>query len=337
MTGPRAATRTDRLTEIERLLFDSAIGMRAIDIAKECNVDRRTIYRDLAMLGEIGIPIHQKDGRFYIDREQYTAPTKLTFDEAMALFLASRVASRFQDQHNPHMISALEKIGKALPKSIETHVETICRNESEETLDLVYTSVLDLVTRAWSEHRKIHLFRDNTRDAKPIARDFAIYMIEPNAEGYLCLIGFDGATQSVRPIRLSDIRRAKITTTTYTIPPQFDASRYLMSDWTDLTDEARDDAVILLFAPHVASRLYEQPWPTHDPRDYVERLPDDSIQATLYVTQLHEIMPWIRSWGADVEVLAPADLRERFAQEAALIEARYRPQSARGLRHSTGR
>src|SRR5215471_5518533 len=69
----RLTSRTERLAEIERMLFRSAHGMRVMEIAEACGVDRRTVYRDMDTLSAIGVPIWQDDGRFGIDRDQYLA------------------------------------------------------------------------------------------------------------------------------------------------------------------------------------------------------------------------------------------------------------------------
>ena len=323
MSGTRLASRTERLTAIEQLLFHSSIGLRAVDIADECGVDRRTVYRDLTMLSDTGIPIEQKDGRFYINRDHYTATTRLTFDEAMALFMAVRLAARFSEQHNPHLVSALQKVGSAFPRSIETHVSRVVESQSETTVDLRYLSVLETLTRAWSERRKVRLWTGTARDAKPKARDFAPYFIEPNEVGALCAVGFDSLTQRVRVFMLNRIFRARLTTMPYKIPEQFDIDRYLAGGWNHLTQA--DDTqveVILLFTPDADQSLRESQYPAHH---RLERLDDDSLKLTLYVNDWHELLPWIRSWGAQVEVLEPAVLRHECAQEAARLEARYRP------------
>src|SRR5258708_17628729 len=106
----RLTSRTERLAEIERMLFRSAHGMRAMEIAEACGVDRRTIYRDLDMLGAIGVPIWQDHGRYGIVREQYLATVRLHFNDATALYIATRLLSRHADQHNPHVVSALTKL-----------------------------------------------------------------------------------------------------------------------------------------------------------------------------------------------------------------------------------
>ena len=53
----RLINRGERLTAIERLLFRSGKGLRAVEIAESCGVDRRTIYRDLETLQKLGIPV----------------------------------------------------------------------------------------------------------------------------------------------------------------------------------------------------------------------------------------------------------------------------------------
>lgn len=327
-SGTRLMSRAERLARIEQLLFHSSIGLRAVDIADACAVDRRTIYRDLTMLGDVGIPIEQKDGRFFINRDHYTATTRLTFDEAMALFMAMRVATRFGDQHNPHMVSALQKVSAAFPRSLETHVGKIVEYQSEMTVDLRYLTVLETLTRAWSERRKVRLWSGGTPDSKPKARDFAPYFIEPNETGALCAVGFDSLTQRVRVFVLNRILRARLTNTPYKIPEQFDVSRYLLGGWNNLLQE--DDTqveVILLFTPDAAELLREGQWPSYHRLD---RLEDGSLKLSLYVNDWRELMPWIRSWGAQVEVLEPAVLRQECAQEAVRLEARYRPAAQTG-------
>src|SRR6185369_14476829 len=118
----RLTSRTERLAEIERMLFRSARGMRVMEIADACGINRRTVYRDLDMLGAIGVPIWQDDGRFGIIRDQYLATVRLNFNEAMALFIAARLLSRYADQQNPHIVSALTKLGTAFPEPLAFHV-----------------------------------------------------------------------------------------------------------------------------------------------------------------------------------------------------------------------
>ena len=77
IVGTRPVNRTERLAEIEQMLFRSVDGLRAVEIAEACGVDRRTIYRDLSLLTDIGVPIAQTNGRFFIKYEHYLAKCNL--------------------------------------------------------------------------------------------------------------------------------------------------------------------------------------------------------------------------------------------------------------------
>ena len=49
----------------------------------------------------------------------------------------------------------------------------------------------------------------------------------------------------------------------------------------------------------------------------------ESVEAALRVAGIVEIQPWILSWGAAVEVLEPADLREAVATAVRIAAGRY--------------
>jgi proteasome accessory factor B len=71
--------------------------------------------------------------------------------------------------------------------------------------------------------------------------------------------------------------------------------------------------VILRFTPAGARRLRESTW-HHSQR--IEDFPDGSCIFTVQVGSTLEMKPWIRGWGKDVVVLAPAELRAEIAAEA---------------------
>jgi predicted DNA-binding transcriptional regulator YafY len=123
--GARLVDRAERLSAIERMLFRNSGGLRAVEIAAACGVDRRTIYRDVDALDKLGIPISQQDGRFFINRDYYLATVRLNFNEAVALFIAARVLSRNAEQQTPHIVSALSKLGGALPEPLSSHISFI--------------------------------------------------------------------------------------------------------------------------------------------------------------------------------------------------------------------
>ncbi|MBU0704653.1 MAG: CRISPR-associated helicase Cas3', partial [Chloroflexi bacterium] len=67
------------------------------------------------------------------------------------------------------------------------------------------------------------------------------------------------------------------------------------------------------FHPRVAHRVRETRWHRSE---QVEEQPDGSLIWRAQVAEPQEMLPWIRGWGADVEVVEPPDLREKLMEEA---------------------
>ena len=324
----RLMNRTERLAAIEQMLFRSAIGLRAVELASACGVDRRTIYRDLTLLNEIGIPIHQKDGRFYIDRQNYTATIRLNFDETVALFLAARLAARRNETHNPHAVSALTKLSMGLPTPLAAHIELVTEVAAQNSANFRYINVLETIARAWGERRKVKLWCTGREGGKPRVREFCTYLIEPTPSGAIYAIGFDSLTQQIRAFKLQRIRRAQLLTTSYQTPTQFDARRYLLDGWPGLnrSGEMRQ-TVVLIFSSETAGLLKERVW---QGAQKIEIMDDHRVRLTLHVADWRELLPWIRSWGASVEAVEPTALREALAQDAAHVYRLYTAAAASG-------
>ena len=75
-----------------------------------------------------------------------------------------------------------------------------------------------------------------------------------------------------------------------------------------------DEIIVKLkFSAGVARRVKETVW--HQSQQ-IQDLSDGVCILTLKVGSMLEMTPWIRGWGADVEVLEPAELREQFKEWA---------------------
>jgi predicted DNA-binding transcriptional regulator YafY len=77
----------------------------------------------------------------------------------------------------------------------------------------------------------------------------------------------------------------------------------------------------LRFTPQATPFVLERRW---HPSQQVETRPGGGCLLRLEVSEPLEMQPWIRSWGAKVEVLAPDWLRERIAAELRQAADQYR-------------
>jgi predicted DNA-binding transcriptional regulator YafY len=310
--------RTERLTTIEKMLFQAGSGLRVVEIAAVCNVDRRTIYRDLALLSEIGVPVYQKDGRYFLNHDYYVATVRLNVNELTALYLAARGLDYSSAQQNPHVVSAMKKLGKNLPQPIAEHVRYMLELVRGNPVDRAFVTLLETLTRAWAEQRKVKLWYRGPHDSQVSVREFALYFIEPTTHGGLYAVGYDYQTQRVGAIRLQWVKRAQLLTAPYTAPATLDRQRYAADEWGMMRSNVsgRSVTVLLSFAPEVAPQLRER-------YSHLHVQVDNRCVVRLQVADWHEIVPWVRSWGSNVEVLEPLALRDEIAVEAQKVAAVY--------------
>ncbi len=314
----RLTSRTERLAEIERMLFRSAHGMRVMEIAEACGVDRRTIYRDLDLLSTIGVPIWQDAGRFGIIRDQYLATVRLNFNEAVALFIAARLLSRHSDQQNPHIISALTKLGMAFPEPLASHVALTAEAVRRHPIKPEFVQVLEAVTQAWADRRKVKVWYSSHSSNETKTREFAPYFVEPTPQGGLYAIGHDSLSGEIRTLKLQRVQKVQMLDDQFSIPDDFDANEYLSTAWGIMGGRG-EVRVSLCFAADAAPIIKERHWHV---TQQIEDLPGGGCRLSLWVNDWREMRPWIRSWGSQVEVEEPGALREDIAADAQKIAVR---------------
>jgi len=153
----RALSRAARLREIENLLFRHPKGLRITEIAAACGVNRRTIYRDIDLLSESGVPIWQDERHYGVVRDQYLATIRLRFHEAVALYIAARLLARHADEHNPSIVSALNKIATAFPEPLADYMTRTAQAIETRPVNESYVAVLQEIALAWAEGHKLRI------------------------------------------------------------------------------------------------------------------------------------------------------------------------------------
>jgi len=316
----RMTSRAARLRQIEELLYRSSRGLSAVEIAAATGIDRRTAYRDIELLSESGVPIWQEQGRFGIVREDYLSTVRLTLQEAVSLYIAGRLLARFADEHDPHIVSALTKLAGAMPEPLASSLARTAESIAKQPVNDRYVQVREAITLGWAQRRKVRLWYRSPRSGEVHPRDFAPYFIEAAGAGYSAyVIGFDDSAQAMRTFKLNRLDRAQMLDEAYTLPPDFDPQAYLASAWGIMTGDSVVK-VVLEFSAKVASLVKERRW--HASQE-IDELEGGGLLLTLKVSEPREMLPWIRSWGGEVEVLEPPELRAEVGADAWRAAAHY--------------
>lgn len=351
MSAQARYTRIHRLLRILTLV-QSHSGWTARRLATECQVQPRTIFRDLGELEAAGIPIYFDDkARTYrLPSGFFLPPVSLTPEEALALaVICEKVAGGRQITHLAAAYRALSKIQAAMPESIREHIARLARGveiqaapASPEDVD---ADVYAKVQKAIDERCVLACVYDSATRSETVAGGNPVvtsdgsrradtprggsgreFLFEPYALLFSVrawyVIGLHRAHRQVRHLKLSRFSALRLTTEKFDPPRSFSVEKHLGNAWRIIRGD-RDYRVRILFDPVVATTMADTLW--HNTQE-IEEHPDGSATFHCTVSGLDEILWWVLGYGPHARVLEPEELCRRVAQAARRTAALYEPQ-----------
>jgi len=184
-----------------------------------------------------------------------------------------------------------------------------------------YDQIFRAVMQSYIYRRVLHITYEPLK-GKPFETDFSPYLIEPSAIGFTTyVIGLSGIVNATRTYKLERIKAATLTRQMYDIPREFRGLDVLKSAWSVIYGENLI-TVVLRFSPNVRKRVLETQW--HFSQE--TRNDPDKPGYLLWQAQVADttdMLPWVRSWGSEVETLEPKELRETLMGEAKAMAEKY--------------
>ncbi len=320
----RIESRLERLEDMERTLARHPEGLTTGQMARMYSVDPSTIHRDVGALDRRGTGLFKQGRRWILDHRRALYHVKFSNFELVALFIAARLLWRYSDERNPHAAKALTKLADAISVRsalVGRHVAATAKAIGARPERPEYVEAFEALTRGWIERRKVWLvYRSGGGEASRTERTFCPYLIEPSGIGFSTYaIGLDELRGAVRTLKLERIEQARVTEERFEALDGDDLLRELASAWGIVWGGDAHE-VRLRFGGRAAWRIRESMW---HPSQRIEDAADGGCVLTVRVGSLLEIRPWIRQWGADVEVLGPDDLRAEIAAEARALARMY--------------
>ena len=296
--------RIDRLFAI-LLTLQHKGRVRARDLAGQFEVSKRTIYRDMSALNQMGIPIAALPGEgFELVEGYYIPPLMFTENEAVALILGSRLLMQQAAGSLTHGASqALTKITVALPDPIRVQAEALTSVirfiTPSEKFDLDDPQLLTL-QKAIQEKRVIHIRYHGYQKDAITERD-----VEPHqlfySDGIWYVEGYCRLRKDMRDFRLSRVEKLALLRETFSGRR---AGKPQNAQTIEINVRFRKDAVRWVRERQYYGFQYE-----------ASQTPE-GVTMTYRVHDPSEITPWILSWGAAAEVLSPKELRKRLRETA---------------------
>ncbi len=296
--------RIDRLFGI-LLILEHKRRVRAQDLAEEYEVSKRTIYRDMSALNQMGVPIASLPGEgFELVEGFYIPPLMFNENEAVAMILGSRLLTQqAAGSLTQSADSALAKIKVALPDQVRARAEALTNVigffSPHTKFDLDDPQLL-LIQKAIQEKQVIHIRYHGYQKDETTERD-----VEPHrlsyTEGVWYLEGYCRLRKDVRGFRLSRIEGMN------PLKETFAKKR------AGKTKNKKVIEIKIRFAAGVVRWVRER---QHYGFQSEEAMTQNDVVMIYHVEDVSEIRAWILGWGDAAEVLSPKELRKSMRETA---------------------
>jgi predicted DNA-binding transcriptional regulator YafY len=293
-------------------------GLRTAEISEALKMEERTVRNYLYKLEGQGRVAN--DDLHWVALSQHLTPRPLTTEaeEAMVLYLAVRLFVKQSDKRNFSAENVLEKLANILSKDLglDDDIANAAKELAKRPVDKDYADVLRMIMRGYLYRQPVRIVYHPYR-GEPFETIIEPYLLEPSAIGFSTyVIGHSSIVNRLRTYKIERISKAAIVRgENYYIPPDFPGLSLLQNAWSIFYGDETVQ-VVLRFHPDVARRVQETYW--HPSQQPVTPDPEKTgyVRLQFEVADTTDLKPWIRTWGANCEVLHPDTLRDEMVGEA---------------------
>ncbi|MFK0244291.1 helix-turn-helix transcriptional regulator [Amycolatopsis azurea] len=320
--------RASRLLSV-LLLLQNRGRMTAEELAAELEVSVRTVYRDVEALSAAGVPVYADRGRtggYQLVDGYRTRLTGLTEEEAQSLSLAGLPGAASELGLGTVLAAAQLKLHAAMPAELRAGASKISErfyldvpgwHRGIESLP----RLSELADAVWHGRRiKVRYERWGQRKVERVLDPLGLIL---KAGNWYLAARCDGTDRTYRVSRIEELEELG---ETFERPPDFDLARY-WREWSEQFEKRmysrtavvrlNEFARILLpfYLGAVGARALREADTEPDENDW--------LTMELPVEPGESAVGELLRFGGNLEVLEPADLRERLAEEIRRMGARY--------------
>lgn len=307
-------------------LISSYRGVTVEQIAEELEVSKRSAYRLLGVVDDLGFliedirdPIENRT-RKRLDKEfhQRIGPVnlpdiKFSATELIAMYLLKGEAKTYQGSGLARSIeSAFAKISMFAPKGL---AEKLDKLQSLFLLDAKMAKslagkedIIDQLTDAMLANQTCYVFYHSFHDDKDKS-----FKIDPlhffEHRGGLYLFVHTTSFGDIRVLAVERINKIKLTGEQFTYPADFDPDEKLKHAFGLFYDDPVN--VEIRFSAKQARYIRERIWAVN--QQIIDQ-EDGSIILKMETSGRYEIKKWVLGYGTEAEILKPVELRKEIRE-----------------------
>lgn len=309
-------------------ILQSGRFINAQELADECQVSRRTIFRDIEKLRQSGLRISfdEKKQGYQFEESSFLLPADLTTEEVLALItLCQDMADDQKGLHylEPARIAAF-KLASVLPRKMRKYIGDsieLRHIRIGPTANLEGTEdCYELISRALQNRQSVDIQYRSFVEQESISTQLNPYCFFFSRRSWY-VIGYSLLHEDVRTFHLKRFEQVEILSESkYEIPAGFSLDSYLGNAWHMIREKDHPHHVVIRFASMVAGNVAEIQW---HKTQRIETQPDGSIHFHVDVEGLNEIVWWILGYGKQAEVLEPPELRQKVLEHVQALVQQY--------------
>lgn len=308
--------------QILHMLASTANGVSTPEIAAAFDISRQTAHKYIGILQDAGIPLYDLDRRWYLD-QAYRIPAYWSGAETELLRVMIERVYRSGLAVDAVIRSLAQKL---IPGGIVHPTSRIMTGSGRER------DLFQRLAEAKRNARALDVVYHGLHSPAPqrlIVKPYKFLM--PVWSDALYIIGdgrpVNGAREFHVSLKFDRLIDARMLDEQFVPPAPDDVDAMLETSWAVWQSGKSPVPVRLRFVPRLYRRLLESQW---HPSQQIEQMADGSVLWQVALADIREIVPWIRAWGNDVEVIEPPALREMIVRDLRSALHLYEAQPAAG-------
>lgn len=300
-------------------------------LAEQIEVTQKTIQRDITfMQHSLGLPLIYdgiKHGYFY-ERSVHEFPMmRYSVEDVVALFLARKAVEPLQGSPlEATLRESFKRLSGALQGEVSFRWSDLDEAFSVKDSGVVPGDVrlFEKVSRAVLECREMRFdYRKIDGDLWEPRQLRPFHLAEFDGGWYV--IGHDIERKARRTFALQRMKAVKVLKTSFLRPADFNRTDHLGGSfgvWHAPGDKGKRHRIRLRFTGWAARMVSERRWHPSQEIKWTGK-EENELEMVLELSSFEEIRRWILSWGAQVEVLEPKELRTSIREESEKVQSIY--------------
>jgi proteasome accessory factor B len=320
-----------RQWSVLRSLAARRFGVSVQELAGELAVNERTIRRDLAALREVGFPIEERsieNGRklWSVSKEAGFGDLTLNLTEVLSLYVGRQLMEPLAGTlfwEGTH--SSYKKIRATLPDGAIKYLDRLSAllhfSQAGSSDYSSRSEQIDRLMVAVEDRNVTTLVYQSMRSTEPVSREVNPYGLA-YFRGSLYLVAKASEENEIRHYKVDRITEVEPQTMKFERPNDFDLQHWMSAAFGVYRSDTPPTKHVVRFDQSVARFVEEKRW--HHSQQLTQN-PDGSLTAEFMLSDHHELMRWVMSFGSAGTAIEPTELVEAIRGEVQKLAESYAP------------